>query len=440
MSRTLLINPYIHDFAAYDFWARPLGLMIMAGLLRDNGIAVEYLDLMDAQSPYLSQEMRPKRTPFGSGKFYRQPIPKPSFLPNIGRKFSRYGLPLEIARTMLDNFSKPDAVLVTSMMTYWYTGVSETIDLVKNKWPGVPVILGGVYATLCEAHARACSGADVVASGPAEQSLKTAAEVLGLPLAYIDSGASLPAHHFYTHAGSTAILTSRGCPFACPYCGIKTLHPKFVRYSLEKVLQEIIYIVHESKIRDIAIFDDALFADTERAIELFHRIADIETPVRLHAASGLSCRGLSYEAALAMKQAGFSTVRIGLETANPDLQKKLGGKVTEEEFHQAVWNLIAAGFERKAIGVYIMVGLPGQSMSDVERSVDDVLRLGIRPHLTEYSPVPGSPMFEEARAVSAYDLDEPLFHNPTLLPCSNADTSRSALSDIKLLIKARTQY
>jgi hypothetical protein len=30
----LLINPWIEDFAAYDFWARPLGLLTIAGVLR----------------------------------------------------------------------------------------------------------------------------------------------------------------------------------------------------------------------------------------------------------------------------------------------------------------------------------------------------------------------------------------------------------------------
>ena len=26
--RILLVNPWIHDFAAYDLWAKPLGLMV----------------------------------------------------------------------------------------------------------------------------------------------------------------------------------------------------------------------------------------------------------------------------------------------------------------------------------------------------------------------------------------------------------------------------
>ena len=36
----LLVNPWIHDFAAYDFWAKPLGLLVLAALLRQHGFQV----------------------------------------------------------------------------------------------------------------------------------------------------------------------------------------------------------------------------------------------------------------------------------------------------------------------------------------------------------------------------------------------------------------
>jgi len=36
----LCVNPWIHDFAAYDFWAKPLGLLSIAGILRENKIEV----------------------------------------------------------------------------------------------------------------------------------------------------------------------------------------------------------------------------------------------------------------------------------------------------------------------------------------------------------------------------------------------------------------
>ncbi|MFI5332344.1 MAG: hypothetical protein ACHQ2F_15095, partial [Desulfobaccales bacterium] len=43
----LLINPWIYDFAAYDYFARPLGLLHLAGWLRANGAEVHLLDCLN---------------------------------------------------------------------------------------------------------------------------------------------------------------------------------------------------------------------------------------------------------------------------------------------------------------------------------------------------------------------------------------------------------
>ena len=40
----LCVNPWIHDFAAYDFWSKPLGLLTLAARLRQYGCKVSYVD------------------------------------------------------------------------------------------------------------------------------------------------------------------------------------------------------------------------------------------------------------------------------------------------------------------------------------------------------------------------------------------------------------
>jgi hypothetical protein len=43
----LLINPWITDFAAYNFWIKPLGLLYIASLLRKSGFRVTLIDCLD---------------------------------------------------------------------------------------------------------------------------------------------------------------------------------------------------------------------------------------------------------------------------------------------------------------------------------------------------------------------------------------------------------
>jgi radical SAM superfamily enzyme YgiQ (UPF0313 family) len=140
-----------------------------------------------------------------------------------------------------------------------------------------------------------------------------------------------------------------------------------------------------------------------------------------------------------MKRAGFQTIRLGLETSDIRSQKRLGGKVTTADLEQALENLEAAGYNRLSIGVYVMVGLPDQPRHEVEQSLDQVLKIGARPHLAEYSPVPGSSLFKRARECSPYDLDDPLYHNPTLLPCAGPDLDHHALAEIKQDLRTRLE-
>ena len=89
-----------------------------------------------------------------------------------------------------------------------------------------------------------------------------------------------------------------------------------------------------------------------------------------------------------------------------------------EEFRQAIKYLKRAGYSGEEIGVYIMVGLPGQRVGEVEESIAYVKETGAKPMLVEYSPIPHTPLFEKAKRMSQFDLEnEPLFHNNSILPC-----------------------
>ena len=57
-------------------------------------------------------------------------------------------------------------------MTYWASGVKETIEIIKEIYPDVPIVLGGIYATLNFNHAKKYTLADLVVKGRAELQLK----------------------------------------------------------------------------------------------------------------------------------------------------------------------------------------------------------------------------------------------------------------------------
>ncbi|MBW1725609.1 MAG: cobalamin B12-binding domain-containing protein, partial [Deltaproteobacteria bacterium] len=146
----LLINPWIHDFAAYDFWAKPLGLLTLASILRRHGFNITYMDCLDRFHPEAFPVNPYAR--YGRGPYLKTRIPKPRGLEDIPRNYSRYGIRKEWFMKDLISIHRPDLVLMTSMMTYWYPGIQETIAVLKEVFPDVAIVLGGIYASLCPEH------------------------------------------------------------------------------------------------------------------------------------------------------------------------------------------------------------------------------------------------------------------------------------------------
>lgn len=418
MVRVLLINPWIHDFAAYDFWIKPLGLLKLASFLRLSGIHVDFIDCLDPFHPSLANKQIQRRN-HGAGKFHKEEIPKPSFLSWFPRRYGRYGIPLYAFYAELKNVMTPDAILITSGMTYWYPGVQETIAHCKEVFPDVPVILGGIYATLCQDHAHKHSGADLVVPG---SDWHTIIESLStyLPLSQSRMERNiLPAWDLMPKTQGVAVKTSEGCPFHCMYCASKQLAPVYRARNPRDVVHEILWSLRNTAAHDVAFYDDALLCeDDSRLVVILDLLKETGVPVRFHDPNGLHARYLTRELAKRMYEERFSTIRIGLESADPMFHEAMGRKLHPEEFRAAVDALQSAGYAWNQIGAYVMVGLPGQTHQGVKDTIDYVLSVGARPYLAEYSPIPGTLLWESAAKASPFPLEEePLFQNNTLMPC-----------------------
>lgn len=423
----LLINPWIYDFALYDFWARPLGLLYLASFLRRQGYEVSYIDCLDRYYPGLSEEpglKRGLRREYGTGSFYRQKVAKPSCLQDIPRYFYRYGLSQRLFLEALNQVENPEAVLVTSGMTYWYPGVFEVIRQVRQKWHNVPIVSGGIYATICNEHARTYSGADIIIQGPGEDRVLPVVEKItgNKPLMVNDNGKNLaidscpyPAFDLMRRIDYICLLTSRGCPFSCSYCASHLLNGSVIKRSPESVVSEVLFWHKKHGVKEFAFYDDALLVDADsHIIPTLEAIIAKGIRVNFHTPNGLHARYIDIKLAKIMRQAGFKAVRLGLETVS----NRLDNKVNFEEFAQAAGYLKEAGFTGEQIIAYLLMGLPEQSPLEMELAIRMVQKCGARVYLSEYSPIPGTELWKDAVSCSRYDLEsEPLTHNNTVMSC-----------------------
>lgn len=384
------INPPVYDFAWFDLWAKPLGLLHALGYLRVRDNEVALIDCMHEgrTSPRSHGRWRVARSVCEHGE-------RPEAYRGIPRRFYRFGLTEDAFERRLAAMSRPDVVLVTSIMTYWYVGVWETIRCVKKIFPGVPVILGGIYARLCEEHARG-SGADFI-------SLEETPRPACVPLDLYD-------------APTYAVLqTSYGCPMQCDYCASRLLTPSYIRRSVEETVRDLESQLAIAGVRDVAFYDDALLPDAARAFyPLCDEIQKIRKKIpdlKLHTPNGLHVANLDERACEALYQTGFETIRLSLEGIDPQSVAASSGKTSAFKYERAVRNLTRAGYSPERIETYILVGLPGQKVVEVRRAIEFVKSLGGHPKLAEFSPIPGTPLFATALVGTPEIAREPLLQN-----------------------------
>jgi len=170
------------------------------------------------------------------------------------------------------------------------------------------------------------------------------------------------------------------------------------------------------------------------AIPFLKEVIRRDLPIHFHCPNGLHLREITAELSILMFKAGFKTIRFGFETSDTLRQEITGGKVDNEELQEAVKHLRRAGYQSSDIGVYILCGLPGQSADEVAESIRFVQSSGAHPLIAEYSPIPGTALWDEAVASSPYPIaEEPLFQNNSLLPCRSELLTFEMYQTLKLI-------
>ncbi len=425
--KALLINPWITDFSAYDLWSKPLGILNIGYHLERLGFEVELIDCLDRFHPELKKFLDgrfSKTTIYGDGHYFSEEIKKPEIFKDVRRKFKRYGIPIELFKKLISSIRPPDIILVTSAMTYWYIGVFEAIELLKEKFRQTPIILGGIYATLCHEHALKFSGADFVYRG------NDILEIIDLIGSTINKSLDTSKlsfkrriNYFYSAYNGLRYITLRtsgGCPFRCSWCGWYLLESEMWQQNPEEVVWDIEYFYRKQKIKNFSFYDDCLLYNSKtHIVKILEMLIEKDVKCFFHTPNGLNTKFITREIAVLLKKTGFIQPRLSFDTFK---------KTKEEEFIRTLGYLKDAGFNSKEISVYLLIGLPSQSIGELKDCIEFLSKFKVRVYLEEYSPILQTPDFEK----SGLSLDsDPLLHNNSIFPLHRTDYDKfQRLKDI----------
>jgi len=248
----------------------------------------------------------------------------------------------------------PDLFCVTSLFTYFYEEIIETINIIKFLYPSSKILLGGISATLIPRHFPE----DIyIFTGVSKVLDRT------VPDYSIDYNVEEPWDNFsYT-------FTTRGCPNKCHYCAVSKIEPE-----MEIVENWKEHIVDDKKF--INIFDNNLSAFPVSHLENIVTFLE-KSKKKVLFDNGFDCKHISNEVASLLARVNYygTGLRIAFDRIEED-----------GVFQEAVKTLIKNGVPKKAIMSFVIFNF-NDTPKEADYRMRECVKLGIRPYPKQFVPL-----------------------------------------------------
>ncbi len=246
---------------------------------------------------------------------------------------------------------------------------------------------------------------------------------------------------FYNQAGQSEIVPrfifSRGCPFNCTYCcnhvfkKIYAGHGRYLRFrSVDKALDEISSVREKYNFSHFKIDDDTFSLNKDWLIEFCNKYKkkfDMSFECNIRPGS------VDEEILLALKEAGCSLIKIGLETGNEALRKEiLGRSITNQ-------NIVGLFQSAKKVGLdtfsFNMIGVPGETKETIKETIN--LNAQVKPtfmQVTAFYPYLGTLLGQKCideGLIGSYRVDSYMEESILSLPNLSAKDIKRAVKNFQ---------
>lgn len=161
------------------------------------------------------------------------------------------------------------------------------------------------------------------------------------------------------------ILGNRGCRGCCTFCSVRDFMGKGVRIFDENlIISTIKYLYNECDIRFIDWLDDDLFADRDKAISLFNRIASLNYDLVFTSSNAALARNINEALIDAIARAGFIQIGFGVETGNKLIRKNVRKTTNLKNLRYSI-QLLKEKYPHIFIHCNYMIGFPGENIGQI---------------------------------------------------------------------------
>lgn len=277
------------------------------------------------------------------------------------------------------------------------------IELVQEPWFDA-IFIGEGEFVLSELVARVARGESIddlsgVLTRNKVEGLVGEPEVAMIPQKELDV-MPFPAYDLFPEnvqrnlAKTYPLVTSRGCVYKCTFCSVPAISgTKFRKRAAECVVGELEAAKELYGASSFEIMDDILNLDIKRCKDVCRMIIEADLDMTWSCPNGLRADRVDQEMAELMVKAGCRSVMVGVESGNPEVLALVDKGETLDHIEHGIRTFKDAGLH---VGGYFIIGLPGDSYSSVEQSVEFAQRVEIEAHFNLLTPYPGTPLWDWA--------------------------------------------
>ncbi len=402
--KVLLVQPPVEDYYDTSIRTYPLGLAYIAAGIEDV-CDVSILDCRTGFKRPASQNDFPELD-----EFYREDRRTPF---SLFTRYSRYGMDKKEIYEAIQKES-PDLIGISSSFAAYSREAAEIAAIAKEIDQHIITVVGGTHPTLFPHSVLDDGNVDYVVRGEGEtpflelvQSLRSGARPRSTTsgISFRRNGThhignihieddidAIPARHLLPSGRYrigkkpyTFILTSRGCPFNCSFCGKPPV--PYRRRGLKSIGNEVDRI-EAMGIKAIDFEDDMLNLD----IPFFRNVLDVMQGrgITLSAMNGLYSQTLDIDTLAHMHKAGFSRLNFSLVDTSHAVNATQGRAYPANFLKLLDW-LEASPF---MIEAHFIIGLPGQTPADIIDTLVFLMGKRALPGPSIYYPAPGSLLFD----------------------------------------------
>ncbi len=321
-----------------------------------------------------------------------------------------------------------------SMITLEYLRTYDLLRSIKQEFPMVSIVVGGHHVTILRDQVLSdCRAIDFGVVGEGERAIVELCEgelalgdIRGLLYRQWDtvrwsgereSAADLDVYSFTRYNGfdmasysrQIPISSSRGCPFQCTFCPNKVLGQRYREKSVVRFVDEIEFWCRRGY-KQFAIDDDNFTLNNKRVYAICDEIERRNLKgLLLRCSNGIRADRVDRALLARMKSVGVREVGFGVDGGNNRVLKLLKKGEKIETIEQAISDACELGLDVK---LFIIVGTPGETESDIEDSIRLARRYPVaRVNFTNAIPYPGTEMYEYVEANNLFLVPPKVYLN-----------------------------